>query len=35
VLEGAGFGEISIETGILRRERGVEVTGLVVLGRAS
>jgi predicted TPR repeat methyltransferase len=35
VLEGAGFGEIAIETAILRLERGVEVTGLVVLGRAA
>lgn len=35
VLEGAGFGAISIETGVLRWERGVEVTGLIVLGRAA
>lgn len=34
VLEGAGFGAIGIETAILRRERGAEVAGLVVLGRA-
>lgn len=35
VLEEAGFGAISIETGILRWERGSEVTGLIVLGRAA
>jgi predicted TPR repeat methyltransferase len=35
VLQTAGFGEISIETAPLRWERGVEVAGLVVLGRAA
>ena len=35
VLEGAGFGAISIETGVLRWERGAEVTGLIVLARAA
>jgi predicted TPR repeat methyltransferase len=34
VLEGAGFGGISLERCVLRRERGSDVTGLVVLARA-
>jgi predicted TPR repeat methyltransferase len=34
VLEAAGFGGISIETGVLRRERGSGVRGLIVLARA-
>ncbi|MGH9300126.1 MAG: tetratricopeptide repeat protein, partial [Acidimicrobiales bacterium] len=34
VLEAAGFGGISIERGVLRRERGSEVMGLIVLARA-
>lgn len=33
-LEGAGFAGISIERGVLRRERGSEVMGLIVLARA-
>lgn len=33
-LEAAGFGEISIESGVLRRERGSDVMGLIVLARA-
>jgi predicted TPR repeat methyltransferase len=35
VLEEAGFGAISIETGVLRWERGAEVAGLIVLARAA
>lgn len=34
-LEAAGFGGISVERGILRRERGSEVMGLIVLARAA
>ncbi|MDE2051226.1 MAG: tetratricopeptide repeat protein [Gammaproteobacteria bacterium] len=34
-LAGAGFGGICIEKGVLRRERGSEVSGLIVLGRAA
>jgi predicted TPR repeat methyltransferase len=34
-LEAAGFGEISIERGVLRRERGSDVLGLIVLARAT
>lgn len=33
-LHGAGFGAIRIDAGILRRERGAEVAGLIVLARA-
>ena len=33
-LQAAGFGGISIERGVLRRERGSDVRGLVVLARA-
>lgn len=35
VLDLAGFGGISIERGVLRRERGSDVVGLVVLARAT
>ncbi len=35
VLAAAGFGGVSIEGGVLRRERGSDVLGLVVLARAS
>ena len=34
-LEAAGFGGISIERGVLRRERGSDVMGLIVLARAA
>lgn len=34
-LEAAGFGGTSIERGVLRRERGSEVRGLIVLARAA
>jgi len=34
-LEAAGFGGISIERGVLRRERGSDVRGLIVLARAA
>lgn len=34
-LETAGFGVISVENGVLRRERGSDVMGLIVLARAS
>jgi predicted TPR repeat methyltransferase len=34
-LAAAGFGEISIERGVLRRERGSDVMGLVVRARAT
>ena len=34
-LAAAGFGGISIERGALRRERGSDVAGLIVLGRAA
>ena len=33
-LEAAGFGGVSIESGFLRRERGSDVTGLIVRARA-
>ena len=33
-LEAAGFGGIAIERGVLRRERGSDVMGLIVLARA-
>jgi predicted TPR repeat methyltransferase len=32
-MQAAGFGELTIETGTLRRERGSDVTGLVVAAR--
>lgn len=35
VLETAGFGGIAIENGVLRRERGSDVMGMIVLARAS
>ena len=35
VLKAAGFGGISIERGVLRRERGSDVMGLVVLASAT
>jgi predicted TPR repeat methyltransferase len=35
LLEEAGFGAISIETGVLRWERGAEVAGLIVLAGAA
>ena len=34
-LAAAGFGSIAIERGVLRRERGSEVRGLIVLAKAS
>ncbi|MHB8813457.1 MAG: tetratricopeptide repeat protein [Steroidobacteraceae bacterium] len=34
-LEGAGFDEVSVERGVLRRERGSDVMGLVVRARAA
>ncbi|HEX3842990.1 MAG TPA: tetratricopeptide repeat protein [Steroidobacteraceae bacterium] len=34
-LETAGFGRIAMESGVLRRERGCDVMGLIVLARAS
>ncbi|MGH2449179.1 MAG: tetratricopeptide repeat protein [Chloroflexota bacterium] len=35
VLEAAGFAEVTIDSVILRRERGQEVVGLIVLARAA
>jgi predicted TPR repeat methyltransferase len=35
VAEAAGFGQVSCERGVLRRERGSEVMGLIVLARAA
>ncbi len=35
MLQAAGFGRIALEKGVLRRERGSDVMGLIVLARAS